>query len=239
MNREDKDRLLAASAPLPPLCEQYLDFGTLGSRESEDAVIEHFIEAYVNNPRTNPKEDVVASAREHVSSFDDVTINLMGTAFERELIEFKIFAKIRANDLRGLRARNYVLLQIAIRDLQARSGSFRQFDGLHVQENNDPNGALLLDLSTDEQYRGNVACLRYGVMVTNALPMHEERVLFYRRSGQDDLILDPKMAKLLWSRPDQADRIAGIVIQRRSQDPEMIVQVLDGSAASSLGSGVL
>lgn len=243
MKQDDRTEKLNASAPLPPLCEQYLDFDAIGSDEAKDAVIEHFMEVYVNNPRIDPKdhtlkEDPFESACEHVSSFDDVTINLMSTAFNTGLVKFSVFAKMRANDMRGIEARNYFLLQIAIRDLEAKSGSFRQFQGLHVLQNMESGVESPLTLSTDEQYRGNVACLRYGVKVTNALPMREGEALFLT-TNREDLIVHPKMYKLLRSRPDDADRIADIVIERRTQEPEIILQMLDGTIAPSLGSGVI
>jgi hypothetical protein len=239
MDSDSNKGKLQNSAPLPPMCEQYLDFETLGSEVAREVVVEHFTETFRNYQGPNKTTTPRTYARKLVGSFDQVTINLLKTAYERELIPFRAFTKIRLNELLGLRARNYALLQIAIRDLEARSGSFRQFDGLHTLERDEQGRRLVLDLSTDEQYRSAVACMRYAVKVTNGMEMLEGEALFHSRSGADELIVHPEVAEILRSRPEQADLIADIVIERGSQDAGVILQILDGTVAQSLSSGAL
>lgn len=239
MGNEPAKRLLNGSAPLPPLCEQYLDFETLGSQGDQDTLIEHFTETFRAYRGPNKTTTPRTYARELVSSFDLVTINLMSAAYRNALIPFRAFTKIRINGLLGVRARNYVLMMIAIRDLDAASGSFRQFEGLHDLEADEQGERLVLDLSTDDQYRSAVARMRYAVKVTSGLPIQEELNLFRSRKGLDDLMLEPDVAALLGDRPDQADLIADIVIGRGSQEVGVILQILDGTVAKSLGSGVL
>lgn len=232
--------ILDGSAPFPPMCEQYLDLGVLWPTEVRKELIEHFTEVYLENPGPNRTTTPRTYARQYVATLDDVTVNLMHTAFSRKLIEFSVFKKIRANDLKGVRARDYVLMMIAIRGLEARSGSFRQFCGLYEIAELEPElrANFEVRIETDDQYRKHSACLRYAVAVTNGLSMREGEALFLRRNSED-LVIQPRMNHMLWSMPEQADRIAEIVIQRKAQDPEVIAQILDGTIAPSLGSGTL
>jgi len=231
-------KVLAECSPLAPICEQYLDLSTLGSRNDRSALIDIFEEVYVERDYASYDGTPTVAARKFVKALDSVTVNILLTSYRSGLIDVSILKKLAANFTRNIDVRNYTLLQIAIHGLEAKSGTTRQFYGLNDLTGEAPNFELLLDLSTDEKYRGNAACLRYAVMVTNGLPFPEgERLFYFRRN--DDMIIVPEMKELIWGRPELADKIAAIVIARGVQDAGLIEAMLDDEIVPPMSSGTL
>lgn len=240
MEAATKARKVFDQCPLiAPICEQYLDLATLGSKKVRSELVEVFEEIYVERDYASHDGTPIMAARKMVKPLDDVTVNLLHTSYHSGLVTPSTLSKIAANFDDPSTIRNYTLLQIAIHGLEAKSGSMRQFMGLHNLTGEGPHFELVpLDLSTDEKYRAYAACLRYGVIVTNGLPMREGEALFYVRRN-DDLILNQEMSKLLGQRPEHADQIAAIVVARKSQDAGLIAALLDDEIVPPLGSGVL
>lgn len=232
-------KVLDQCAPLAPICEQYLDLETLGSKKDRSELIDVFGEIYVERDYSSHDGDPYAAARKMVKTLDDVTVNLLYSSYLSGLITPSTLAKIASNFNDSLMIRNYVLMQIAIRGLEAKIGSMRQFMGLHDLTGSGPHFELVpLDLSTDENYFGYVALSRYGVIVTNGMPFREgERMFLIRRN--DDMIIDHAMQELLWKMPDQADQIAAIVVARKTQDADLIATMLEDEIIPPLGSGTL
>jgi hypothetical protein len=232
-------KVLDQCPPLAPICEQYLDMATLGSKKVRSELIELFEEVYVSRDYSAHDGRPDVAARKMVEPLDDVTVNLVQTSFNAGLVSPNMLAKVASNFSDPAMIRNYVLLQIAIHGLEAKSGSMRQFMGLHDLTGEGPHFELVpLDLSTDAKYLGYSALSRYGVIVTNDLPMRAGERLFYVRRN-DDLIIEPKMQELLWRYPDRADEIAAIVVARKAQDADLIATILSDGIAPPLGSGTL
>lgn len=231
-------KALAECSPLAPMCEQYLDLATLGSKNDRTALIEIFEELYVERDYESYDGKPTVAARRFVKALDDVTANILLTSYHSGLITMSTLKRLASNFTSNNDVRNYTLLQIAIHGVEAKSGTTRQFYGLNDLTGEGPDFGLSLDLSTDEKYRGNAACLRYAVMVTNGLPIHEGTQLFLFRRN-DDMIIIPEMKDLLWRRPEQADMIAAIVIARGVQNAGLIETMLDDEIAPPMSSGTL
>lgn len=238
--KREASALLKGSPALPPCCERYLDFETLGSSDERKEVLELITDEYRQTPGPNRTTTPRTYARRIVDTLDAVTINLLRTSLEQGLLKYRVLNRIISRRMQGIAARNYIIMMLGVSDLEARSGTMRQFDGLHdlTFDADGKPGFVPLDLSTDDLYLRNLALLRYGVMVLNGLSVPDGAALFVERRGEDMIIM-PKMRELIWNRYESVDRIAGIVIERNAQDADLISRILDSEGASALNSGEL
>lgn len=229
-------QVLSSCPPLAPMCEQYLDFGSLGSSVARHDLADEIEEIYSDRDIATYSRTYKEVALDLVESLDDVTVNLMLTSLKLHLLTPSMVFKTLTMFDNPLLIRHYLLMKIAVDDLEAKSGLSRQFYGLHEL---DASGHLVpLNLGTDEEFQRAIALMRYAVAVSNGLPINMELAVFGTRND-DALIINSEIRQLILERPEDVDQIAAIVIARESQDVVVIKAILDDGVPVPLGSGAL
>jgi hypothetical protein len=237
MTRAEKIKYFSGGEPLAPMCEQYLDLSTLGDAQERKRVTETVIDYFSESSSTT---EPVAEAERLVRTLDPVTVNILRVALDGDFFDRRSVNVFLHRHLSGIRVRTYMLLMYGIDDVPARSGSSSFMNGLH-QRRQDEGGRdeLVIDLSSDDLYRRNVALLRYGVRVTSELEPNETVDMFLEDKFTRDLKLLPEVREIIWDNPDKADRIAHFVIDRRRQDAGLIRELLASGIPGSLSDGII
>lgn len=237
MSRAEKIAYFSGGEPLAPMCEQYLDVTTLGDPNERVSVTEQVASYFEESTLTTEPQ---REAERFVEALDAVTVNILRVALDGEFFYGRSVNVFLNRNLFGIRVRTYMLLMYAIDDVPMRSGSSSYMNGLH-DEHQDEGGrrVLTIDLSTDDLYQRNVALLRYGVRVASELELSESKDMFVERSHTRDLELLPEIREIIWNHPEQADRIAHFVIERRQQDASLIRELIQSEVPRPLTDGLL
>lgn len=237
MSRAEKITYFSGGEPLAPMCERYLDVSTLGDRD-ERADVTARVASYFEESTVTTEPQL--EAERFVEALDAVTVNILRVALDGEFFYSRSVNVFLNRHLFGIRVRTYMLLMYAIDDVPMRSGSSSYMNGLH-DEYQDEGGrqVLRIDLSTDDLYKRNVALLRYGVRVASELELSESKDMFLERAHTRDLQLLPEIRDIIWNHPEQADRIAHFVIERKYQDATLIREMIDSGIPEALTEGVI
>lgn len=245
---EESQRVLDQCEPLAPDCLALLDFETLGTESERAELLEVFTDLYREKRGANRTTTPRTYARRVVDRLDDVTVNLLRPALWSENYYQKMLTKVRreaqegtAYRASGMTIRNYLLLLHAACDLEQRSGTQRQFYGLHevVEDEETGTGTLrYINLGTNEVYRGYVALFRYAVAVSNGIDLGREHEFFIPRSDEG-LVIQPEVRELILEHPKDVDRLAAIVIERESQSADLLRSILSDINTPVLDSGAL
>lgn len=235
--RAEKDAALLRSEPIAPMCEQYLDFSTLGGKEERASVTRTLVDHFCESTSTSEPE---AEAERLMRTLDDVTVNLIRVALDGDFWQGRSVNVFLHRSLSGIRVRTYMLLMYGINDVPARSGSSSLMNGLH-ERRQDEGGRdeLVIDISTNDLYKRYVALLRYGVRVTSELELNESKDMFIEHRMTGDLKLIPEVRDIIWEHPDEADRIAHFVIDRKQQDVDLILALIESGVPNSLTDGMI
>jgi hypothetical protein len=235
--RYSKRAILAKSAPLAPVCEQYVPWDILISESAMKNAREGIREALYASLVTlfsghwelngNSPED---QSRELSEGYDDITVGLLYKGIMNGWIDHNELKFIRRFNAKPENARNIALMTAAVKDAVPDDEPIPMslFWGLH---NDDDE----LDLSTNEEFTKSLALLLYGFSVNHKFP-DSDQLFTTHEAGKKYLRND--ITKLLSRRPDDALRIAAIVIERENHDNDLIEEIID-SASVPLRGGVL
>lgn len=235
-----KRAILAKSAPLPAACHQYLPWYLLcddeemhlAREELRETLYESLSKLFAGHWELNgntPDEQ----ARMLVDGYDDVTVSLIHKGMLAQWIDYDELQFFRRYNADPEDTRNITLLIIAVREAVASESPIpvSLIWGLKSDDETPIN------LSTNEKFRQCLALLLYGFSVNRSFPESDKLFRVYR-SDSGKRILRDDIIELLSRRPDDALRIAALVIERQSHDNGLIEDVLD-SASSPVSEGVL
>lgn len=235
--RYSKSAILAKSAPLAPVCEQYVPWNILTRETAMKHAREEIREALYASLLTlfsghwelngNSPED---QARELSDGYDDITVGLLYRGLANKWLDHNEFKFLRRFNAKPENARNIALLTAAVKDAVPNEDPIPMslFWGLHDDDDE-------LDLSTDTEFTKNLAFLLYGFSVNHKFP-DSDQLFTTHEAGKKYPRND--ITKLLSRRPADALRIAAIVIERENHDNDLIEEIID-SASAPLQGGVL
>jgi hypothetical protein len=235
--RYSKIAILAKSAPLAPVCEQYVPWNILISESAMKNAREEIREALYASLVTlfaghwelngnNPEDQ----ARALSEGYDDITVGLLYKGIMNGWLDHNEFQFMRRFNAKPDNARNIALMTAAVKDAVPDDEPIPMslFWGLH---NDDDE----LDLSTNEEFTKSLALLLYGFSVNHKFP-DSDQLFTTHEAGKKYPRND--ITKLLSRRPADALRIAAIVIERENHDTSLIEEILE-SASAPLREGVL
>jgi hypothetical protein len=235
-----KRAILAKSAPLPSVCHQYLPWYLLcdepamqeAREELRATLYDSLSKLFTGHWELggNTPED---QATELVQGYDDVTVSLLHKGLLAQWIDHDELQFFRRFNAAPEDTRNIVLLIIAVREAVSSESPIpvSLIWGLKI-DNEAP-----LDFGTDHKFRQYLALLLYGFSVNRSFP-EADRLFRVYRSDSGKRILRDDIIELLSRRPEDALRIAALVIERQSHDNDLIEDVLD-SVSSPVSEGVL
>jgi len=234
-----KHVILSKSAPIAPICEQYLPWEVLADetkmKAARNSIRERLEESLSKlffghwELGGNTPDDL---ARRLVEGYDDVTVSLVDQGIRHGWIddsEIEIFRRFNAT---SENARAIVLLVIALHEAIPDEAAIPLPLIWGLQRHGE--FGFEFDLSSDYLFKKSLATLLYGFAVRRlwSHELFQESELDYSKVLRDDIVA------LLSRRPDDALRIASIVIDRGEHDNALIEEILD-SASVPLSEGAL